>query len=527
MVLIKKLFQTILILIGIAILVALLGAAIMIIGHVDLFGYSFISLNYSTDTVGNEFDVAALTRIDINTSNIDIAIATTTSSKGKYILDVNMQGVVKKEVKDVKFVGSTPHVDDSGCLSIKTSVPEGFFFKNETVLRIYLPESVTNIDNLKLSTGSNDVIFMDKSLTVKNMELIASKSLLNTATTLSSKITVQTELKINAKAGRVIVNSKIEGDLVVDSEMGSIIVNGNVGKDLYVRGKNPFVTIGEIPGTWRNRKDISADDLNALANKHNVAGDVVIDNLTDGGNVKISGSARNVEISDSELVEFWANEITGVITCNQGSNNLRVFGSLGSGATANTSVIKTADGSLFINGSHCKLDVTANKGDVYINNAYNDVKINSKNGSSVVNFSELALDTATVDITNERWNIEVTNIKNTATLNAKSGSVKATFLKVCGDNKIFAFGNIKTYIKDESQFKLVASSKLNTGKLHIVVSPEEYTDWSGAVQGEGDYRYKSLLVRTTDENIGNVLLLQITGNDKITAKLCTEFPETL
>ena len=81
MVLIKKLFQTILILIGIAILVALLGAGIMMIGHVDLFGYSFISLNYSTDTVGNEFDVAALTKIDIDTSNIDIAIATTTGTE--------------------------------------------------------------------------------------------------------------------------------------------------------------------------------------------------------------------------------------------------------------------------------------------------------------------------------------------------------------------------------------------------------------------------------------------------------------
>ena len=520
--LLKKLFQTILILFGVGILVCLLGFAIMMIGHVSLFGYSYISLSYQTSTTNNDFSVEGLTKLDIETSNIDVRIVKPSTNPsgntGYYAFVVEMQGIVKSDVLDVKFKDAVkPQIVD-GALVIRTVAPEGFFFRNNTVLEINLPQDKA-IDEIKINTNSKEVNFGSSNFEVNKLDITAGKSFLNNPVTLGENLKINQELKINANYGRINVNSTLNGNVVVESLAGSIVINKDIGGNLTVKGSNPLVTVGTIPGNWRDRKDLNSSDLNSLKSV-SIGGDLLIDKLEDGGNVKVSGTVNNVTISQSSIVEFWANKINCVLSCNDGSNNIRVFGSLGSGNPSGLSTINTGEGSLFINNSYCVLNITAQKGDVFIENANNKVTINSTNGSSTVHFNKDAA-ACEVNISNDNWNIEVTNIKGKAILNAKSGSVNAAFLSVSGQNEIYARRNVDVRVKDGSEFKLITSSNINSGSVEVNMPPVIYDNWTGSTT-EGSWRVKSSLINTTNESISNILLLRISGNDKIVAKLVTE-----
>ncbi len=521
--LLKKLFQTILILVGIVIMLAMLAFAIMMIGGVSLFGYSYISLNYKTNpqTVDNTFDVTNISKIDVDTSNMNIRIIkpdlNPSGNTGYFAFIVDMQGIVKSDVKNVSFKDSVKPEIVGDTLVIKTVAPDGLFFKNNTVLEINLPQDKV-VDEIKINTNSKELSFGDSEFEVKKLDVTVGKSLIAHPVTLSSKLKITEELKINANYGRVNVDSTLEGDVIVDSSAGSIIINKDISGDLIVKGDNPLVSVGTIPGNWRNRRDLTASDLNSLK-PVNVGGDLFIDNLESGGNIKISGSVKNVTISQSSIIEFWANKISGVVSCNDGSNNIRVFGSLGAENTAGISTINTGNGSLFVNNPRCKLDIYAQKGDVFVESAYNDVKINSTNGSSVVHFNPDAPETCILNVTNENWNIEATNIKGKSYINAKNGSVIAKFLKVAAQtSEIYASKNIDVEVKDGSTFKLITSSQLNSGSVSVNMPPKIFTNWDGALT-EGGWRNKTTLINTNNDSIENVLLLRITGNDKITAKL--------
>ncbi|HAJ77509.1 MAG TPA: hypothetical protein DCO89_00375, partial [Clostridiales bacterium] len=103
--------------------------------------------------------------------------------------------------------------------------------------------------------------------------------------------------------------------------------------------------------------------------------------------------------------------------------------------------------------------------------------------------------------------------------NAKNGSVIAKFLKVAAQtSEIYASKNIDVEVKDGSTFKLITSSQLNSGSVSVNMPPKIFTNWDGALT-EGGWRNKTTLINTNNDSIENVLLLRITGNDKITAKL--------
>jgi hypothetical protein len=510
MTLIKKIFNMILILIGIAFLVALAGFAIMMIGHVSLFGYTYISLNHKIEA--QTFNPIELKEINVETPNIDVRILNSsdaTLTYGAYSIRVDMQGIVKDSIKKVSFINEESYYSN-GVLNLKTTAPDGLLFKNNTILEIVLPKNLS-AKTVKIVTNRN-VNFGSSDFVVDNLEITASKKFLNSPISLGSNITINEKLTLNTNYGRIIVNSKINGDLKVNSLAGSVLVNTNVGGDVDITGSNPMVEIGSIPGKWRNKKDISSSDISNLK-AVNVSGNLIIHELEGGGNVKVSGSVKNVSVTESPSVEFWGVNVSR-LTCSDGSNNIRIFGMLGDGSLS-SSTLNIGEGSLFINSCTNIINITAQKGDIYIADAQNNVNIESKNGSSTVHFNK-DVSNKSVTITNDNHNIEVTNINGVANLTAKKGKVTATFLKVVGQNNIYAQRNIDVKVKDGSTFKLITKAK--AGGVDVNMSPVMYTNWDGAVNEDG-WKVKTNIINDNGAATDNELLLQMNGNDKITASL--------
>lgn len=508
MTLIKKIFNTILILIGIAIMIILFGFAVMMIGHVSIFGYTYVSLNHKTET--ETFNVSELKAIYVDTTNIDVKLLHSNDSTltyGAFSVRVDMQGIVKDDVKEVSV---TKNDDLSITLSLKTTAPEGLLFKNNTVLEIVLPQD-KSVDEIKIVTNKN-IDFGSNDFTVKKLDITASKKFLNSAVSLGSNITVSEELKLNTNYGRIIVDSTINGNLKIDSLAGSVLINKNVGGDVDVTGLNPMVEIGQIPGYWRNKKEFSTEDFNKLT-PVNVSGNISIHEIEGGGNIKVSGSVTNVSISESSFVEFWGINVSRM-TCSDGTNNLRIFKKLGDSSSI-TSTLNIGEGSLFINNCTNSVNVMAQKGDIYIADAHSNVNIDSKNGSSTVHFNE-SVTGKSVTITNENHNIEVTNINGVANLTAKKGSVKATFLKVVGNNNIYAQRYIDVKVKDGTTFKLITKAK--AGSIAVDMPPVVYNNWDGAENQDG-WKVKTNVINDNGSLTTDILTLQMNGNDKISASL--------
>ena len=553
--LLKKIFNTILILIGILLMVVLAGFAIMMFGHVSLFGYTWLSLSQTESQLQFTFSPNNLQTIDIETKNLDIIIeyfddASTTGGVVEII--TNMQGIVKDDVKEVSYCEETVDedgnkqytvinkdsivVDSDGVLKIRTLEPTGFFFKNNSRVRIYLPQKKSNntsfsLQNLKISTASNIInVGNNKKFLINNLEVTASKKFLNTSVSIGEKVIINDNLTLNTNYGRINVNAEIKGNLKVNSLAGSILVNSNVGGDLDITGENPLVEIGSMPGSWRNRKDSYKDMTKEIMDNKKakgVFGDVIIHDIEKGGNVKISGVVGGDTYINAPDVEFWAGFVLKGLYCDEGSNNIRIFGSVGVNITeleptygaaltifGATNEVKycslnVGDGSLFINNSYHVLSITSNKGDVYINRVQNGSEINSTNSGVTVCESHGYL-----MVHCDNHNISASNIYGTVNLTAMRGKVAATFVNVSGESTIIAQRNIDVSVKDGNAFNLTTKAK--AGAVDVKMLPVEYDSWDGVEKQDGWY------VRTDAINGGsasNTLFLQMNGGDKITAGL--------
>lgn len=536
-------------------MVVLAGFAIMMFGHVSLFGYTWLSLSQTESQLQFTFSPDNLQTIDIETKNLDITIeyfddASTTG--GVVEIVTNMQGIVKDDVKEVSYCEETVDedgnkqytvinkdsivVDSNGVLKIRTLEPTGFLFKNNSRVRIYLPQKKSNntsfrLQNLKISTASNNInVGNNNQFKINNLEVTSSKKLFNASVKLDKNVVVENNLILNTNYGRITVDAQINGNLKVNSLAGSILVNSNIGGNVDITGQNPLVEIGSMPGSWRNRKDSYTDMTDEIINNNKakgVFGDVIIHDIEKGGNVKVSGVVGGDTYINAGDIEFWAGFVLKGLYCDEGSNNIRIFGSVGVditelepaygatltifGATDDVKYcsLNIGDGSLFINNAYHTLSITAKKGDVYINRIQNGAEINSTNGGATVCESHGDL---TVHCDNH--NISVSNIYGSVNLTAMRGKVAATFVNVSGENTIIAQRNIDVSVKDGNAFNLTTKAK--AGAVDVKMLPVEYNNWNGIEKQDGWF------VRTDEINGGNVsntLLLQMNGGDKITAGL--------
>ena len=518
----KKLFKILFILLGIGFMGVVIVFALMMFAHISVAGYTWINILQDKGNLYAEVDANQITGSEVKSHNINVVIKYVETSLNDTIqinTQVKMQGIVKDTVKKVKYV-EAPHIED-GILKIETVEPEGLFFVNNSHIEVVLPRTAGGqpftMENKSITVNSGAKLISIGEMTVYDLNVTASKKFLNAAVSIDKDVTVNHELRLNTNYGRIIVNCTINGDLYVDSLAGSILVNKSIGGDLTVTGVNPLVEVGQLPGSWRNKKEFTDDDF-AKIKKVDVMGQVTIKDITGGGNVKVSGTVYQDVMVNAKAVEFWANNINHGLNCNSGANNLRLYGRLGSNGENRNSTILTGDGSLFINKSYNSLDITADKGDVYVADAYNNVIINTTNSSATVHFNK-AVSGKTVDITTERHNIEVTNINGVANLTAKDGKIKADFRLVSGTNNLTAKRDINVTVKDGSTFNLLVSATGGDVEVDMLTPELVFKGWGNAEKDAQGYYSRGGIVNDNGGAVSNYLNVKMTDWGKITANL--------
>ena len=242
--LVKNMLKTLLITIGIAIMVVLVGFAIMMFFHVSLFGYTFVNHEDVTEKVFAESEVNTLNKIEIDTDKANIIVAyTETNSMGMIVKKFqDFQGVFKDNLKEIKYVSpsfdeeaeqSIPTEDfditiSGGTLKIKTIEPKGLYFKNDSKITVYLPKNKV-LDDLVIESASKVInIGNDKAFTVKNLEITANKPFFPTTVQISDKLVVTGDLYVKTNYGRIAINSTLQGNVTIDSLGGSITFNTNI-----------------------------------------------------------------------------------------------------------------------------------------------------------------------------------------------------------------------------------------------------------------------------------------------------------
>ena len=223
--LIKKVFNSILILVGILLMVALFAFAIMMVFHVNLFGYTYASQNMTGDIY--YYDQSEVNSLEIDTDATDIVLMPASDAsitKVSVVMIQDFQGIVKSDVKKYSYNVATntegtefsdqPVLKD-GVLKIATKEPKGLLFRNKTVIKIALPQKIGSADyilnSLKISTASDAVdIGNDHAFTVNDMTLINKNKSLLSKIAVSDYLTIQGKLNLETSYGRITINSTIK-----------------------------------------------------------------------------------------------------------------------------------------------------------------------------------------------------------------------------------------------------------------------------------------------------------------------------
>ena len=515
--LIKKIFNTLLVAIGIALMVVLFGFAIMMIFHTSIFGYTFVKQSDSKALLVSNIDISNLKKIDVSTSNIDVIVQYASDSAGSVTTGavttvVDMQGIMKSNKAKYSYVNPAdegdvnykPVVDSDGVLKIVTSEPEGLYFVNKSYVRIVLPRG-TNLQDLVVSTGSNAVDIGNeqqepKTFAVDNLTVTANKGLFKGGLTLSSKLIVKKKLNLITNFGKIEVNCQVLGDVNIKSSAGSIFFNSDIPGNVEISGQNPYVCFGSY-----NNESISE--------RVDIKGNLYIHDCTDGGNVKVAGNIdKVVTIQKSPYAEFWANDINGGFSCADGVNGIKVFGSI----HGIDSTIDCEDGYLYLNDVYTKLKVVSQKNGVKVANAHNDVIITNNNSDTFVNFANDAVG-KTLVVENAHGNITATNIMGNALLTATLGKVSASFKKVVGENKIVAKYGAEVIVQDGITFELTTKGT-QACKPDVQLGSVNYNDWLQATDVEG-YKIRTDIVNMDESSeVADKLLVQVTDNGVISAK---------
>ena len=524
--LVKNMLKTLLITIGIAIMIVLVGFAIMMFFHVSLFGYTFVNHEDVTEKVFAESEVNTLNKIEIDTDKANIIVAyTETDSTGMIVKKFqDFQGVFKDNLQRVIYVSpgfneeeveKLPTTDydikiSGNTLKIRTIEPKGLYFKNDSKITIYLPKNKV-LDNLVIESASKVInIGNDKAFEVKNLEITANKPFFPSTVQISDKLVVKEDLKVKTNYGRIAINSDLRGNVTIDSLGGSITFNTNITGNVTIKGVNPAVEFGHFPMDLQYNKNYDYSSIT----RYNIGGNLIVDECTDGGNVKVTGSISGFAYIRAPYLEFWASEINQGLTCVGGFNEVRVYEKL----IGATSSIESGDGSVYINHAHCKLDINSNKGTIEIANAHNNVEISNTYGDIIVNFANSEFN-KTINATAQHGRIKATNIIGKATLIANGGNVDAQFYYVFGQNTIRAKFNANIVVEDNRTFEFIAKAK--SAKIDVVLGSVEFHNWDNATPEDG-WKTVSGIVNSQGYTPGESITVEVTDNGSITASIAQD-----
>ena len=210
----KNMLKTLLILIGILIMVAFFGFAIMMVFHASLFGYTYVRYEKDASVEFTAAEVASLTTIDLTTAKADIVIGYTASEDRETMLVSNLQdfqGVFKDDVQRVDYTdpdseekqgGYTLKIE-GGVLKIETIEPQGLYFRNENVIKIFLPQS-KHLPKLIIDSGARNInIGNSKEFSVDELTIVAEKNKFINNVQISDKLTINNNLKLKTNLGKI------------------------------------------------------------------------------------------------------------------------------------------------------------------------------------------------------------------------------------------------------------------------------------------------------------------------------------
>lgn len=508
--LIKKIFNSILILAGIALMVVFFGFAIMMLFHVSIFGFTYASV---TDTYGTNYELnsASLNTIDIEAEGLSIDIHYSTDvnyNKVSVLMYEDFQGIVKDSVKNITFVEEPSIVD--GVLKISTTEPSGLIFKNNSKVSINLPKNKVVAD-VKIKTGGKEVSFGDdkNKVVVNNLSLTSTRRSINPGVTLSENLVIQNDLYLETFAGRIIVNSSIGHNVDVKTNIGTIVFNKSIPGEVKITGEDPNIEFGEVPTALVNAVEDGKEYDTSKLNKVNIGGSLSIIDV-ERGSVKISGTVGEYVYMKSPNLQLWANKILQGVTCQNGSNDIKIYGSLGEGNKDGESIFKVGS-HLFINEVYGTLKVDADKNGVNIKNAHGDVTVTNNNRETIVSFANDAIG-KTLTVTQNSGNIIANNILGTASLNAPEGRVTATFVKVVEENQINCRDDAEVKTKDGTVYELTTKTK--NGSVDVRLGSVEYSNWDGATK-DGDWKFVTSNVNAEDsQTLSNKLTIVVSGRGK-------------
>ena len=507
--LIKKLFYSILILAGIGIMVVLFMFAIMMIFHVSIFGYTYSSVNnLSLDPIAfSNGDVSSI-ELETGSANVDFYYTESGSEKVYIQITEDFQGIVKDDVKRFSMTVNEPDAD--GKVVISTTEPSGFFFTNSTTIHISLPAG-KSLDNILVKTQSNSVSFgkSDSVFEVKNLKVVSTSKSLKPGVSLGKNLKVTESLGLETYAGRINVDAQIFGDVDIKTNIGTIIFNNSINGSVIISGENPCIEFGTVNSGFINNKKKKKNYDTSELQQINISGNVVVDDVKDGGSIKISGTVGGFLQMKSPNLQLWANNIDKGIICEDGSNEILIFGSLGKLAPERESTLIVSK-FLLVNEPYSSLAITAKKDGVVIRNAHNNVFVENDNLETRVDFADDAIG-KTLSVTQHRGNIIANNIQGRVELIAEEGNVTATFKNVSQNNQIEAKNNADIKVEDGLNFNLITKS-YNGTKLNIDLGSIQEKNWPAEQELiDGKYKQISQTVPSGSEESENTLSVFVTG----------------
>ena len=524
--LIKKLFKSIFILIGIACMVVVVLLAIMMIGKVSIFGFSFINLATGGNAIKIDIDTTSADKyIDNNGTLQSIIIKTDrvvpqieyygtestdgSESTGIHIeLSYNLQGIAKGDIKTISFVSKEPsEVFDKSTktLSLETIEPTGVFFRNDCKVKVLLPMEM-ELKNVELQVGNAKSVILNSNaikkvgdnkdikqfnldslkitqtaanyagLTIGKIAKWTKKNSNGTIVATGENITLKVgDLELNTVAGRVNVCCNVSGDLKINSKSGTFIFDKQTNSDgsvTYSNGIGGSVVIeGDVPsvelGTVSNNVIDLAKQNKAyeIKKQFNVAGQILVDC---NALVQVSGVVSGDVGLNKNGATLRANTINGYLSATSGCGGIIVVGEV--------------NGNILI-GTDTDVNVTVN--DVFIGTAKSTVTIKSNNKPVVIN----KLVGANCQIESNRGNITVGSIDENSTVNllSKDASVWANFAgaSIKGENNIqtTGSGNVNVKFLDGQKFKLYAKAK---SKAKVQINLISFDTTTGDLEPQTD-----------------------------------------
>lgn len=541
--LLKKLFKSVMILIGIFAMFIVVIIAIMMLGKVSIFGFSFINetdkIDINIATVGpdkmidNDGTINTI-KIKTNRAIAGVEYYDDETSTGITIrLQYTLQGIAKGEVKTVSFAKSEPaEVFNSytKVIDVMSIEPEGVFFANNCTLTVYLPYNM-GLNDIEIETGKAKGVHINENCLKKVDDLKTVKQLNldhlkinqtganfsglnigkieywekpNTMIKVEKPNLIVNSLEVSTIAGRVNINCPINDNVMLRSEFGTFVFKklksrindtvyaNSVGGNVIIEGNIPAVEFGtisnEIVKKAKNGEDFEVND------QFNINGQLLINaNAT----VQVSGYINGAVGLNKNGASLRANILKNYLTATSGCGGINIVGYV--------------DGEIAV-GTDTNVDVTVN--DIFINNCKSSVIIKANNKPVLIN----KLSGSNCDIETNRGMITVKSIDNASTVNltAKDGSIHANFTgnTITGENNIKATGsgNVNVTFKIGQKFKLFAKAK-NQSKIKIdlntfVTFGEEANEPS---IDEGGFTYYDEQINDNTNNAISVNLSVIKG----------------